>query len=109
MAHFNTLTRKHKVTAQNKLQIMAYVEWAVKLLLVAGVSILFRLSLQMNDVINVQSQQGRDIEYLKNKVTYLESSTVTKSEQLETMKRIEQQMEIIMLKSKIEQTQRGKS
>jgi hypothetical protein len=45
--------------------------------------------------------QQREIESLKIDVSFLRQNAVTRSEQLETMKRIEQQIEIMMLRSGI--------
>ena len=41
----------------------------------------------------------RDIDLIKADVSFLKANSVTRSEQLETMKRIEQQLEIMMLRA----------
>ena len=48
----------------------------------------------------VQSHQ-KDITLLQISVKELQSNSVTRSELLETMKRVEQQLEIMMLRAKI--------
>jgi len=54
----------------------------------------------------VESQQ-RDIDALRARITAVESSLVTKSELLETLKRVEQQLEIMMLRAGIRPMRRA--
>jgi hypothetical protein len=48
--------------------------------------------------VSIESQQ-RDIDAIKSRVNNIESALVTKQELLETMKRVEQQLEIMMLRA----------
>jgi hypothetical protein len=50
--------------------------------------------------ISIESQQ-RDIDAIKSRINSIESALVTKQELLETMKRVEQQLEIMMLRAGI--------
>lgn len=50
--------------------------------------------------ISIESQQ-RDIEDVRTRIAAVESSLVTKNDMLETMKRVEQQLEIMMLRAGI--------
>jgi len=50
--------------------------------------------------ISVASQE-KDIQLLKISIKELQTQSVTRSELLETMKRVEQQLEIMMLRSKL--------
>lgn len=45
--------------------------------------------------------QQREIDALKSDMSYVKSNMITRNEQLETMKRIEQQLEIMMLRAGI--------
>ena len=47
------------------------------------------------------NQQQREIEALRARISHVETSLVTKAEMLETLKRVEQQLEIMMLRAGI--------
>jgi hypothetical protein len=51
-------------------------------------------------VTKLDSQQ-KDIDALKNRMANVEANIVTKTEMLETLKRVEQQLEIMMLRAGI--------
>lgn len=55
----------------------------------------------VDTMINRLENQQRDIDLLKTRMTNVESSVVTKTEMLETLKRVEQQLEIMMLRAGI--------
>ena len=55
----------------------------------------------VNDLSIAVSVQEKDIQLLKVSVKELQLQSVTRPELLETMKRIEQQLEIMMLRSKL--------
>ena len=48
---------------------------------------------------HILDMQQREIDGLRDRLSHVESSLVTKSELLETMKRVEQQLEIMMLRA----------
>lgn len=48
---------------------------------------------------HVLDTQQREIEALRARIGYVESALVTKDDMLETMKRVEQQLEIMMLRA----------
>lgn len=61
----------------------------------------------VNTMVSRLENQQRDIDMLKTDVANIKANLVTKTEMLETLKRVEQQLEIMMLragiKTKVEQ------
>jgi len=55
----------------------------------------------VSDLASKIAEHDRAIAELKSDVTYIRMNTVTQTQMLETMKRIEQQMEIMMLRAGI--------
>lgn len=55
----------------------------------------------VNTMVSRLENQQRDIDTLKNDVSNIKSNLVTKTEMLETLKRVEQQLEIMMLRAGI--------
>ena len=53
----------------------------------------------VNTLVSKLDGQQREIEQLKSRMNNVESNIVTKTELLETMKRVEQQLEIMMLRA----------
>jgi len=52
-------------------------------------------------VVHAQAVQQRELDALRARISHVESSLVTKAEMLETLKRVEQQLEIMMLRARI--------
>ena len=67
-------------------------------LVIGGTFSIYRTIDDLSDAL--QSQQ-REITLLQVSVKELQTNSVTRSELLETMKRVEQQLEIMMLRAKI--------
>lgn len=55
----------------------------------------------VHTLVNKIEGQQRDIDRLKTRMDTVESTLVTKTEMLETLKRVEQQLEIMMLRAGI--------
>lgn len=55
----------------------------------------------VNTMISRMDGQQKEIDVLKADVSHIKANLVTKTELLETMKRVEQQLEIMMLRSKL--------
>jgi len=55
----------------------------------------------VNTMVSRLESQQRDIDELKNDVSNIKANLVTKTEMLETLKRVEQQLEIMMLRAGI--------
>lgn len=55
----------------------------------------------VSTLVNKIDNQQREIELIKTRLSNVESNVVTKSELLETLKRVEQQLEIMMLRAGI--------
>jgi hypothetical protein len=53
----------------------------------------------VNTMVSKLENQQKDIDLLKHRMTNIESTLVTKTELLETLKRVEQQLEIMMLRA----------
>lgn len=51
------------------------------------------------DIGHKMENQQREIEALRARISHVETSLVTKNDLLETMKRVEQQLEIMMLRA----------
>jgi hypothetical protein len=56
----------------------------------------------VTELVGRMESQQREISGLQNRMNNVESSLVTKTELLETLKRVEQQLEIVMLRNKLE-------
>lgn len=79
------------------------VKWGGGLLLIASVKLLWDLNQKMGSAIGrLEAHSGR-IEKLEAAM----ESLVTRTELLETLKRVEQQLEIMLLKSKQERSNGG--
>jgi hypothetical protein len=61
----------------------------------------YQTHIAVSELSNKIAQHSRDLVSLQNDVTNLRANAVTRSEQLETLKRIEQQLEITMLRAGI--------
>lgn len=55
----------------------------------------------VNTMVSRMDGQQKEIDVLKADVAHIKANLVTKTELLETMKRVEQQLEIMMLRSKL--------
>lgn len=55
----------------------------------------------VNTMVSRLESQQRDIDTLKHDVSNIKANLVTKTEMLETLKRVEQQLEIMMLRAGI--------
>lgn len=53
----------------------------------------------VNTMVSKLESQQRDIDTLKNDMSNIKANLVTKTEMLETLKRVEQQLEIMMLRA----------
>lgn len=53
----------------------------------------------VNTMVSRLENQQREIDQLKGDMSYVKANMVTTTQQLETMKRIEQQLEIMMLRA----------
>lgn len=92
--------------ANNKFadMLLSSVEWFIRSLIVGLFAFVWSINSQMVGISSSIDRHGSEIATIKADIVSLRNSTVTKSELLETMKRVEQQMEIIVLRKKLEQS-----
>lgn len=94
---------------QFKFTLYAWVDWAMKAVLLAGVALIWQIynsvqdmrASQSNQAI-VQQQQAVQIAEVRNTMEGFRRDYVTRIEMLETTKRVEQQLTIMTLQSQVE-------
>jgi hypothetical protein len=64
----------------------------------------YQTHVAVSELSNQIAQHSREIVSLQNDVTHLRANAITRGEQLETLKRIEQQLEITLLRAGIKST-----
>jgi hypothetical protein len=92
------------MSAQFKLKLYEWAEWAAKLVLIAIGGLLWQMNLDLQRSLQIQQQQDRRITSLETNLETVKQSYVTRAEILETVKRVEQNQEIMMLRWKAEAT-----
>lgn len=92
------------MSAAFKLKIYEWAEWLAKLVLVAICGLLWQMNLDLQRSLQIQQQQDRRITSLETNLETVKQSYVTRAEILETVKRVEMNQEIMMLRWKAEAT-----
>lgn len=93
-----------QVSAQLKAKLYEWAEWLAKLALVAICGLLWQMNLDLQRSLQIQQQQERRINALETNLESVKQSYVTRAEILETVKRVEQNQEIMMLRWRAEAT-----
>lgn len=92
------------MSAAMKAKVYEWAEWLAKLALVAICGLLWQMNLDLQRSLQIQSQQDRRLSAVENRQEIFEKSYVTRAEILETVKRVEQNQEIMMLRWRAEAT-----
>lgn len=92
------------MSAAFKLKVYEWAEWLAKLLLVGMCGLLWQMNLDLQRSLQIQQLQDKRITSLENSLETMKQSYVTRAEILETVKRVEQNQEIMMWRFKAEAT-----
>lgn len=98
---------------QFKFKVYTWVEWAMKLILVAAFTLIWQIyqdlqrqSMQLSNQALIQAGQAARIDKLEAQLESVRREYVTRLEMLELVKRVEQQLQIITLQSKLDKGRR---
>lgn len=96
------------MNTQLKAQVVSFLDWGFKASIVAGVTVLWSLNGGLEKALSAQADQARQITELKSENDSLRSEIrsvraemVSKDEFNATLKRVEQQLEIVLLKAEL--------
>ena len=81
----------------------SWLEWLTKMSLPVVAATLMGMYVQAEKQALVLNNQAKDLSELKAELTTIKASYVTRIELLETLKRVDQQLEIVILRAKIKQ------
>lgn len=93
-----------EVSAQLKAKLGEWAEWAAKLILMAICGLLWQMNLDLQRSLQIQQQQDRRITVLETSLEAVKQGYMTRAEILETVKRVEMNQEIMMLRWRAEAT-----
>jgi hypothetical protein len=109
---YNRTPKGRRVSDQTKFKLLEWAEWATKLILVGVFALVWQNSADMHAIkTQMASERGAQQAFntdIKAKITAIESSYMTRMEVLETVKRVEQNQEIIILRFKLDKQKEGK-
>ena len=80
-----------------------WLEWLTKISLPVVAVTLMGMYVQAEKQALVLNNQAKDLSELKAELTTIKATYVTRIELLETLKRVDQQLEIVILRAKIKQ------
>lgn len=96
------------MTTPTKAQVMSFIDWGVKAAIVAGVGFLWSVNGRLERAFSEQEQQARQLielkgenQALRSEIRSVRSELVSKDEFNATLKRVEQQLEIVLLKAEL--------
>lgn len=92
------------MSAAFKLKIYEWAEWLAKLVLVAICGLLWQMNLDLQRSLQIQQLQDKRITSLEASLEAVKQGYMTRAEILETVKRVEMNQEIMMLRWKAEAT-----
>lgn len=81
----------------------SWLEWLTKISLPVVAVTLMGMYVQAEKQALVLNNQAKDLNELKAELTTIKATYVTRIELLETLKRVDQQLEIVILRAKIKQ------
>lgn len=87
---------------QFKFRLYEWAEWATKALLIGMSTLLWNLNGDLTKALQTQANQREEMAQLRNDLKALEAKAMMRSEAMELMKRVEQQLQIIVLQSQLE-------
>jgi cell division protein FtsB len=96
------------MSQQTKERILEFAEWAVKGILAFSCVLLWNLNRDLQTALSVQVEQARQIteiksenDSLRSEIRSVRAEMVSKDEFNATLKRVEQQLEIVLLKAEL--------
>lgn len=92
------------MSAAFKLKIYEWAEWLAKLVLVAICGLLWQMNLDLQRSLQIQQLQDKRITSLESSLEAVKQGYMTRAEILETVKRVEMNQEIMMLRWRAEAT-----
>jgi hypothetical protein len=93
---------------QFKFRLYEWAEWATKALLIGMSTLLWNLNSDLTKSMQAQASQDREIMQVKADLKALRSEAMMRSEAMELMKRVEQQLQIIVLQGQLD-ARKGKN
>lgn len=98
----------------HKARLLEFLDWAVKAVIVAGVTMLWNLNSGLEKSMSEQARQAGQITELKgendslrSEIRSVRAEMVSKDEFNATLKRVEQQLEIVLLKAELKMKNGG--
>lgn len=88
---------------QTKLKIYEWAEWLTKAVLVAICGLLWQMNLDITRSLHEIKNHGKEISELKAEISAVKQGYVSRNEAMDMMKRVEQQLEILVLQSKLKE------
>jgi hypothetical protein len=88
---------------QLKYKLYEWAEWVTKAVLVAICGLLWQMNLDITRSLHELKNHGKEISELKAEMSAVKQGYVSRNEAMEMMKRVEQQLEIIVLQNKIKE------
>lgn len=92
------------MTPSSKLKLYEWAEWIAKAVLVAICGLLWQMNLDLQRSLQTQVTHNQRITALETSLETVKQAYVTRAEILETIKRVEMNQEIMMLRFKAEAT-----
>lgn len=93
-----------RMTPSSKMKLYEWAEWIAKLVLVTICGLLWQMNIDLQRSLQTQVNQDKRITSLETSVETIKQAYVTRAEILETIKRVEMNQEIMMLRFKAEAT-----
>jgi citrate synthase len=88
---------------QLKYKLYEWAEWVTKAVLVAICGLLWQMNLDITRSLHELKNHGREIAELKAELSSVKQGYVSRNEAMDMMKRVEQQLEILVLQSKLKE------
>jgi len=102
LPRLNPKTPRQRMSDEFKFKIYEWAEWLAKIALVAICGLLWQLNLDVQRSLQIQNSHEREIAQIKADMRAM----MSRDEALEMMKRVEQQLEIIVLQRQLERAQK---
>ena len=88
---------------QFKYKLYEWAEWVTKAVLVAICGLLWQMNLDITSSLHEIKNHGKEISELKAEIAAVKQGYVSRNEAMDMMKRVEQQLEILVLQSKLKE------
>ena len=100
--------RDRRVSDKLKFRLYEWAEWLAKVALIAICGLLWRQNESLALMTQSISTHEQQITELRSEIKSVRSESMSRAETLEMMKRVEQQLQIIILQSQLEKSRKDK-